>query len=70
MTEFDDALTLVPAPGSRPDRPCSTVLLGEGWRIGHAVNGGLLLAVLGQAVRTTLTDDGHPDPLAVSAHYL
>ena len=42
--------------------------LGAGWSIGYAVNGGLLLAVLGQAFRRTLT--GHPDPLAVSAHYL
>lgn len=74
MTEFDDALRLVPASGSRPERPCSTVELGDGWRIGHAVNGGLLLAVLGQAVRGALTGpDGsgrHLDPLALSAHYL
>jgi hypothetical protein len=74
VTEFDDALALLPAPESRPDRRRFTAELGDGWRIGHAVNGGLLLAVLGQAVRTTLTASadrpGHPDPLAVSAHYL
>ncbi len=44
--------------------------LDGGWLIGHAINGGLLLAVLGQALRTTLAPAGHPDPLAVSAYYL
>ena len=43
MTEFDDALTLVPAPGSGADRRRFSAELGDGWRIGHAVNGGLLL---------------------------
>ncbi len=80
MTELDDALRLrrEPEPVTRPaaalatdrQRQRFTAELGNGWRIGHAVNGGLLLAVLGQAVRTTLAADGHPDPLAVSAHYL
>ncbi len=70
MTELDDALALrADADGDGPVRRF-TADLGDGWRIGHAVNGGLLLAVLGQAVRTTLADAGHPDPLAVSAHYL
>jgi hypothetical protein len=44
--------------------------LTEDWLIGHAVNGGALLAVLGQALRRTFADGGHPDPLAVSAYYL
>jgi acyl-CoA thioesterase len=44
--------------------------LAEGWVIGHAVNGGLQLAVLGQALRATLAPAGHPDPLAISAYYL
>ncbi len=77
MTEFDDALTLFAEPVSGPvdGVPAGGVRrfegrLGDGWRIGHAVNGGLLLAVLGRAVAATLGEDGHPDPLAVSAHYL
>jgi acyl-CoA thioesterase len=77
VTEFDDALTLSaePVTGSADRLDARSVRrfgarLGDGWRIGHAVNGGLLLAVLGQAVRATLAEGGHPDPLAVSAHYL
>ena len=49
--------------------------LGEGWRIGGGVNGGVLLAMAGRALATELgTADGdrpaHPDPLAISADYL
>lgn len=44
--------------------------LDAGWTIGFAVNGGLVLAVLGQALRRTLGPGGHPDPLAISAYYL
>ncbi len=50
-------------------------VLGEGWRIGGGVNGGVLLAIAGRALGTELgTADGdrpaHPDPLAISAYYL
>ncbi len=50
-------------------------VLGEGWRIGGGVNGGVLLAIAGRALATELgTADGdrppHPDPLAISAYYL
>ena len=41
MTELDDALALR-ADGDGPVRRF-TADLGDGWRIGHAVNGGLLL---------------------------
>ena len=49
--------------------------LGEGWRIGGGVNGGVLLAIAGRALATELgTADGDrpadPDPLAISAYYL
>lgn len=49
--------------------------LGEGWRIGGGVNGGVLLAIAGRALAAELgTADGdrpaHPDPLAISAYYL
>jgi acyl-CoA thioesterase len=49
--------------------------LGEGWRIGGGVNGGVLLAIAGRALARELgTADGdrpaHPDPLAISAYYL
>ncbi|MFG3253346.1 thioesterase family protein [Streptomyces sp. NPDC048172] len=41
--------------------------LSSGWAIGHALNGGYLLSVLGRALRESLP---HPDPFAISAHYL
>ena len=41
--------------------------LRAGWVVGGGVNGGYLLALLGRAVRRSGT---HPDPLAISAHYL
>ena len=44
--------------------------LDGGWVVGGGVNGGYLLALVGQAVRTELRDAGHPDPLTVSAYYL
>jgi acyl-CoA thioesterase len=44
--------------------------LGEGWQIGAGVNGGLLLATCGNALRGAFAPDGHPDPVSVSAYYL
>ncbi len=65
MTELDQALAL------RPDSPGRfEVVLDAGWSIGFAVNGGLVLAVLAEALRRTLGPSGHPDPLALSAYYL
>ncbi len=42
--------------------------LSDGWVVGGGVNGGYLLAVIGNAIRATLPDK--PDPLAVTAYYL
>lgn len=44
--------------------------LGSGWLIGDALNGGYLMAVVGNAIRTSLSDAGQPDPFAFSAHFL
>ena len=44
--------------------------LDAGWVVGGGVNGGYLLAVLGNAIRSTLDEAGHPDPFTVSAYYL
>ena len=46
------------------------VQLDPGWMVGGGLNGGYLLAVIGNAIRTELTPDGHPDPVSVSAYYL
>lgn len=64
-SEFDRAVALT----ARPDDP--TTYGGEldaGWAIGSGINGGLLLALVGNALRSALP--GHPDPLSVSAYYL
>ena len=42
--------------------------LSAGWQVGGGVNGGYLLAVMGNAIRASLPDK--PDPIAVSAYYL
>jgi Thioesterase-like superfamily len=63
--EFDAALSLTArAPGTYDAH------LSDIWRIGNAINGGLLLSVMGAALRETCGEQGHPDPFSVSAYYL
>jgi Thioesterase-like superfamily len=65
--EFDRGI----AVRARPDEPMAyDAELGEGWQIGAGINGGLLLAVLGNALRSTLSGSGHLDPVSVSGYYL
>jgi hypothetical protein len=45
-------------------------VLDGGWVVGGGLNGGYLLAVIGNAIRAELTEAGQPDPVAVSAYYL
>ena len=42
--------------------------LDAGWMVGGGLNGGYLLAVIGNALKASLP--GKPDPLSVSAYYL
>lgn len=44
--------------------------LDAGWKVGAGINGGLLLAVAGNALRHTFFGDAHPDPISISAYYL
>lgn len=44
--------------------------LDGGWSIGAAINGGLLLAAAGNALRQTFGAEGYPHPLSISAYYL
>jgi len=44
--------------------------LGAGWVVGGGVNGGYLLAVIGNAISAELTEVGQSDPVSVSAYYL
>ena len=64
-SEFDQGIALTP----RPDGPgLYDGELGAGWQIGGGVNGGLLLAVAGHALK--LEHPGHPDPMSISGYYL
>lgn len=70
-SEFDRGIAVSP----RADDPTSyDTELSEGWQIGAGINGGLLLATLGNALRATLSSasstGGHLDPVAISAYYL
>jgi acyl-Coa thioesterase superfamily protein/acyl-CoA thioesterase superfamily protein len=46
------------------------VVLDPGWVVGGGVNGGYLLAVVGNAIRAELAGRGQPDPISVSSYYL
>ena len=61
--EFDRLTAVTPAGGSTYAADLST-----GWVVGGGVNGGYLLAVMGQALRVALP--AKPDAVAVSAHYV
>ena len=52
------------AVSARPDDPTTyDTELSAGWQIGAGINGGLLLATLGNALRSTLSaSGGHLDP--------
>jgi acyl-CoA thioesterase len=67
LSEFDAGIAL----SARPDDPSTyDGVLDPGWQIGAGVNGGLLLASLGHALSQVFADDGHPDPIAISAYFL
>ncbi|RDG37246.1 thioesterase family protein [Streptomyces corynorhini] len=61
-SEFDRETAVVPREPGVYD-----VTLSPGWTVMRVVNGGYLLAVVGRALGDALP---HPDPIAVSAHYL
>ncbi len=62
-SEFDRDIAVQPAG----DDSYATQL-PDGWHVGGGINGGFQLAVIGNAIRAALP--GHPDPLAISGHYL
>ena len=70
-SEFDEGS----AVAARDEQGVYDAALGDGWRIGGGVNGGMLLSIAGRALATELgaaVDDrpAHPHPLAISAYYL
>ncbi|MGW8379598.1 thioesterase family protein [Streptomyces sp. ODS28] len=64
LSEFDRDTAIRPRAG-HPG--VHDVDLSPGWAIGHVLNGGYLLAVIGRALGEHLE---HSDPFTVSAHYL
>ena len=63
--EFDRGIAVLPS-----DEPTVyDARLDPGWRIGAGINGGLLLAVLGNALRHTFPAP-HGDPFSISGYYL
>lgn len=65
LTEFDREIAVSP----RDEEGVYDGALGDGWLIGAGVNGGLLLAMAGHALRRTF-GPGQPDPFSISAYYL
>ena len=61
--EFDEHVRVEPGEDGEYDAE-----LAAGWVVGGGVNGGYLLAVIGNAVRCAVP--AKPDPIAVSAHYV
>jgi hypothetical protein len=55
---------------ARSDDGVYDAYLDGGWVVGGGVNGGYVLAVAGNALRSELADIGQPDPLSVSAYFL
>ena len=78
QSEFDREIAMEPAGGDSGAGGSGTYrgTLGEGWRIGGGINGGLLLALAGHALRRELGEPsadgipGHADPMAISAFFL
>lgn len=65
LSEFDTATAVTRSGATSYD-----ALLHDAWRIGNALNGGILLSLVGAALRDQCAPLGHPDPLTVSAYYL
>ncbi len=61
--EFDGQIAV-----SRQDATTYAADLSDGWIVGGGVNGGYLLAVIGNALREAVPTK--PDPISVSAYYL
>jgi acyl-CoA thioesterase len=73
MAEFDEALAVTwdaVAPAVAGGSGVARGHLGEGWLIGHAINGGVLMALATSTASEVLAAVGHTDPLTWSAHFL
>ena len=69
-SEFDRAIEVSEReedPGS--DSRSYDAVMDAGWQIGGGINGGLLLAAMANALRSSV-GSGHVDPVSISAYYL
>ena len=73
MTELDEALAVAwdggPATASG-SVAVGRAHVGDGWSIGHALNGGILMALATHALGEGVSVGGHADPLTWSATFL
>ena len=73
MAELDEVLALewdAAPPAAAGGLATARGHLGEEWLIGHAINGGVLMALGLGAAAEGLTASGHTAPLSWSAHFL
>lgn len=73
MTAYDDAITIAMPAGDRSDERHGT--FNDGWMIGNAVNGGLVMATGLTALGQHLAADPretteHVDPVVLSAYFM
>lgn len=65
MYEYDAAIAV-----SQTGAGVYAADLEEGWKVGGGLNGGYLLAVIGNAIKADLDEVGHHDPYTISGYYL
>lgn len=65
-SEFDRGIAVRPRPGEPETYDAA---LDPGWQVGAGINGGLLLAVAGNALSHRFAPS-HPHPVSISAYYL
>lgn len=65
MSEFDRATSLRVAGAGIFEG-----VVDPGWRIGSAVNGGILMAIASRALSEDFAAQGHPDPFSLSGYFL
>lgn len=70
QSEFDRGIALRPRPSDPRGPGVYDGHLDAGWQVGAGINGGLLLAVAGNALKQTFLADAHPDPVSLSGYYL
>lgn len=66
--EYDRDISVNPASSAAAGAGVYDAELSGGWSVGGGLNGGYLLATIGNAIRAEVPH--RPDPIAISAYYL